>query len=188
VRDVPLAPSARESSARPRGDDHPLRRRKLAEIERIREEALIRVGEPEERELLLAGVGLYAGDGSKTEGQVKLANADPRIIAFFCAWLRRFFEIDESRLGVVIYLHEGLDLDAATAAWARVTGVPPARFGKPYRAVPDATIRHNKHRHGCAHVRYTCTRTQREILALMDALLGAEVWLRGPGSNRRHFG
>jgi len=54
-----------------------------------------------------------------------------------------------------------------------VTGVPVAQFRKPYRAVPDATIRHNKHEHGCAHVSYSCTRTIRTVLALMDAMLTA---------------
>ncbi len=191
VRDVAVDPSVVRGTARrrvPRGADHPLRRRKLEEIERLRDEALTRVGVLGERELLMAGLGLYAGDGSKGEGQVKLSNSDPRIVGFFCAWLRHFFAVDEARLGVVIYLHEGLDLAAATSAWSEVTGVPPARFGKPYRAVADAGIRHNKHEHGCAHVRYTCTRTQREILALMDAVLSSNRWLRGPGSNRRHFG
>ena len=48
------------------------------------------------------------------------ANTNPAMIAFFCAWLRRFFTIDESRLRVRVYLHEGLDLDAAEAFWSRV--------------------------------------------------------------------
>ena len=40
------------------------------------------------------------------------------MIAFFLAWLRRFFEVDESRLRLRLYLHEGLDLDAANAFWS----------------------------------------------------------------------
>ena len=63
------------------------------------------------------------------------------MIAFFCAWLRRFFAIDESRLRVRVYLHEGLDLDAAERFWSEVTGVPRAQFGSPYRAKADASIR-----------------------------------------------
>src|SRR3712207_8212621 len=37
-----------------------------------------------------------------------------------------------------LYLHQGLDLAAAVQQWSTVTGIPPAQFGKPYRAVPDA--------------------------------------------------
>ena len=42
-----------------------------------------------EQEFLVAGTALYAGEGSKTDGEVCFANSDPRMILFFCAWLRR---------------------------------------------------------------------------------------------------
>jgi hypothetical protein len=89
---------------------------------------------------------------------VKFANSDPRMIAFYCAWLRRFFEIDETRLRLRLYLHQGLDLDASIAFWSEVTGIPPSQFQKPYRATPDPSIRHTKHVHGCASVDYSCPR------------------------------
>lgn len=79
--------------------------------------------------------------------------------------------MDESRLRVKLYLHEGLDLAAATAHWSRVTGIPPEQFGKPYRAVPDGGIRHSKHRYGCATVQYCCTGTHRTIMGLVHALV-----------------
>jgi len=50
------------------------------------------------------------------------------MIAFFWAWLRRYFTIDESRLRARIYLHEGLDPEAATAHWSVVTGILPTNF------------------------------------------------------------
>ena len=96
-----------------------------------------RIGRLSEREFLVAGVALYAGEGSKRDGAVKFANTDPRMVAFYCTWLRRFFAIDEARLRVRLYLHEGLDLAAAVAFWSDVTGIPPSQFQKPYRAVPD---------------------------------------------------
>jgi hypothetical protein len=43
---------------------------------------------------------LYAGEGSKTDGDVRFANTDPAMMRFFCAWLRHFFVIDEARLRV----------------------------------------------------------------------------------------
>ncbi len=57
--------------------------------------------------------------------------------------------VDESRLRVRLYLHEGLDLEAANRAWSNVTGIPIDQFGKPYRAVPDPSIRTAKHIYGC---------------------------------------
>jgi transcriptional regulator with XRE-family HTH domain len=184
VRDVPFDPSSRRSARtqrRPRGSDHPLRRRKLAQLEELRQDGLARIGTLAEREFLVAGLGLYAGDGAKGDKEVRMSNSDPVIIGFFCRWFRRFFDVDETRLRLALYLHEGLDLDAAVAHWSELTGIPPTQFTKPYRAVADVTIRHNKHVHGCAHVVYNCTSTQRTILALMTATLGAEVVAPGAG-------
>jgi hypothetical protein len=121
------------------------------------------------------GVALYAGEGSKRDGAVKFANTDPRMVAFYCTWLRRFFAIDEARLRVRLYLHEGLDLAAAVAFWSDVTGIPPSQFQKPYRAVPDPSIRHVKHVHGCVSIDYSCSTTHRSIMGLVAALLGGDV-------------
>ena len=49
-----------------------------------------------------------------------------------------------------LYLHADLDVDAAIEFWNEITGVPRAQFHKPYRAVVDDTMRHNRHRYGCA--------------------------------------
>ena len=115
------------------------------------------------------------GEGAKRDGAVKFANTDPRMIAFYCAWLRRFFEIDEARLRVRLYLHEGLDLAASIAFWAALTSIPPSQFLKPYRAVPDPTIRRAKHVHGCVSIDYSCSATHRSIMGLVVALLGGDA-------------
>ena len=148
VRDVEFTGPVVRSARGRRRDPHALHRRKQGEIERLLEEGRARVGRLSEREFLVAGVALYAGEGTKRDGAVRFANSDPRMIVFFCYWLRRFFEVDESRLRVRLYLHEGLDLAATIAYWSALTGVPPSQFVKPYRAVPDPSIRHAKHVHG----------------------------------------
>ena len=84
---------------------------------------------------------------------------------------RAHFDVDESKLRVSLYLHQGLDLEAAQTFWAGVTAVPIAQFLKAYRAVPDAGIRLNKHVHGCASVRYYSARTHRAIMGMVRALL-----------------
>ncbi|HEX5881900.1 MAG TPA: hypothetical protein VF468_26810 [Actinomycetota bacterium] len=119
----------------------------------------------------MAGVALYAGEGTKRYGAVRFAKSDPRMILFFCCWLRRFFEIDESRLRVRLYPHEGLDLAATIAYWSALTGIPPSQFGKPDRAVADPSIGHAKHVHGCVTVSYSCSPTHRSIMGLVSALL-----------------
>ena len=170
VRDVAFEPLPGPVRGR-RRSPNALQRRRQAEVDRLLAEGRARIGRLSEREFLVAGVALYAGEGSKRDGSVIFANSDPQMVVFFCSWLRHFFPIDESRLRVHLYLHQGLDLTGATAFWCQLTGIPESQFSKPYRAVPDPSIRHAKHVHGCVGVRYSCTATHRSIMGLVGALL-----------------
>ena len=174
VRDVPFTPSKRRYGARSRAPSR-ASVAKQAQIAHLNDVGRRRLGVLSEEAFFAAGIALYAGEGAKGDHEVQFANTDSRMIAFFCAWLRRYFEIDESRLRVRVYLHEGLDMSRAEQHWSRVTGVPRSQFRKGYRAVPDPTIRRNKHEHGCCYVRYTCTRTHREIMGLIRALLSSDA-------------
>jgi transcriptional regulator with XRE-family HTH domain len=152
-----------------------LERKRHAEIEQYLLEGTTRLGRLSDEQFLVAGVALYAGEGSKTDGEVLFANSDPRMIAFFLAWLRQFFDIDESRLRVRLYLHEGLDLDKAKAFWSELTRIPLDQFSKPYRAQADPSIRRSKHPMGCPGIRYNCTRTHRAVMGLVHALLTCDA-------------
>lgn len=175
VRDIDFTPRPRRN--RNFGSRHrppnKLQRAKQEEIDRCNREGVERIARLSDRELLLVGTALYAAEGAKRDGQVAFANSDPQMIAVFCTWLRRFFAVDESRLRVKLYLHAGLDLDGATEFWSRLTGIPPSQFGKPYRAVPDAGIRHSKHKLGCATVGYSSTNVHRQVMGLCRALLSS---------------
>jgi len=174
VRDVMFEPKPRQRPlfAAPSS----LHLAKLAEIEEMNQWGVDQIGVLSEAAFLSAGAALYAGEGSKGDGEVVFANTDPAMVAFFCAWLRRIFEIDESRLRVRVYLHEGLDMDAAQEFWAAVTGVPLVQFRKGYRAEANPTIRKNKHEHGCVYVRYCCSATHRKIMGLQRALLSSAAF------------
>lgn len=177
VRDVAFTPRPRN-----RGNNvtrpHPLHLARLDEIEETRRWAHEVLGDLSPRDRFLAGIGLYAGDGAKVGLDVRFANSDPDLVRFFCSWLREFFDVDESRLRVRLYLHEGLDLEAATVHWQAVTGIPASQFQQPYRAAADATRRKTKHVYGCCHVGFGCARTKRKVLGLLEALVS---WAGDPG-------
>lgn len=86
--------------------------------------------------------------------------------------------MDEARLRVRLYLHQGLDLEEAESFWSKVTGIPRTQFGKPYRAVPDPSIRTAKHMRGCVTISYSCSATHRAVMGLVQALFVAP---RDPG-------
>jgi hypothetical protein len=169
VRDVPFTPSKRRYG--PQRRPNRLHDEKQAQIAALNEAGLDRIGCLSDDAFLAAGAALYAGEGGKGDGSVVFANSDPAMVRFFCVWLRRYFDIDEARLRARVYLHEGLDLDAAHAHWSEVTLIPVEQFRAPYRAVADPTMRKNKHEHGCVYVVYCCSRTHRAVMGLVRALL-----------------
>jgi hypothetical protein len=173
VRDVPFTPSKRRYG--PQARFHPWKERRLREIAECDLIAAERIGTLTDASFFAAGAALYAGEGSKTDRAVVFANTDERMVRFFCAWLRCFFVIDETRLRVRVYLHEGLDLDAAQEFWSEVTGIPLSQFGTPYRAPADPSIRKSKHDSGCCYVAYSCSRTHRLIMGAVRALLSCEA-------------
>jgi transcriptional regulator with XRE-family HTH domain len=169
VRDVEFVPKPRNrghASHKP----HPLTVKKQAEIERCRAEAAATIGELSERDLAMFCLGLYAGEGSKTRGTIGFANTNPIYLAMTVAWLRSQFQIDESRLRAKVYLHEGLDLEAAQAFWSMVLDIPVDQFSKPYRAAADPTRRTSKHANGCATLLYSCSLTHRRVMAMIEAV------------------
>jgi hypothetical protein len=175
TRDIEVVVHRRASPRAP----NRLQRAKAAEVEAGLAAGRQRIGELSDRDLLVAGTALYAGEGAKTDGSVRFANSDPRMVAMFCTWLRTCFSIDEARLRVRLYLHEGLDLDAAESFWAELTGIPRAQFTAPYRAAPDPSIRRSKHPMGCPSVVYSCSRTHRAIMGLVHALLPSTSQIPG---------
>lgn len=149
---------------------HPMAIEKQLDIQRSKQEADAFVGSVSNRDLTMFALALYAGEGSKREGSVVFANSDAVLMRIFVTWLRSAFELDEARMRMRLYLHADLDLDAAVEFWSDATGVPPAQFGKPYRAVVDETRRLNRHIYGCASVVYSSTPLHRRVMAMIAAV------------------
>jgi hypothetical protein len=170
VRAVEFTPNPRRHNHWTRDNPHPMQVAKEAEIERCDTEGKEMIGRLSEREFLIAGAALYAGEGFKSDTSVGMANTDPAILVVFVAWLRRCFAVDESRLRVKLYLHEGLDLEAAEAYWSELLRIPRSQFRKPYRAVADPTRRTAKHATGCPAVIYSHASTHRRVMGLIRAI------------------
>jgi len=121
VRDVPFTPTLRLRG--PHRRPHAAHEAKLRQIDEMNHRGLERIGALSDRAFFIAGVALYAGEGSKTDGEVRFSNSDPQMVRLFCAWFRRFFDVDEKRLRGRIYLHQGLDL-RTTEAFGRRERIP----------------------------------------------------------------
>ncbi len=173
VRDVPFTPSKRRTG--PHRRPHPAHDRKLREIAECDAEGRRLIGTLSDDAFLAAGVALYAGEGAKRDHAVMFANTDAGMVRLFCAWLRHFFDVDEARVRVRVYLHTGLDLDAAECFWSDITDVPRSQFRRAYRPEAHPTTRTAKHENGCCYVSFSCTKTHRQVMGLIRALLSSEA-------------
>lgn len=84
-------------------------------------------------DLLLIGTCLYWGEGTKAENKhsnlaLAFSNSDPEMIMAFMKFLRKIFQVDESKIMAGIHIYPSIDADYAKRFWSRVTGLPVKRF------------------------------------------------------------
>ena len=167
-RDVPYTPRR----PRPTPGVHPFHLRRLDELETFRRESVDAIGRLSERDLTLYVLGLYHGEGAKTDRSLRLANTSPQILVAFVTWLRRTFDLDEQRLRVRVYLHEGRDLEVAEHFWSEYLSIPRSQFQRAQR-VEARRMGAGKHPFGCATVIYSDASIHRRVMASIAAISSA---------------
>ncbi len=124
---------------------------------------------------------LYWCEGSKSHNDKELtfSNSDPLLIGAYISLLRRAFPLDESRLRVLLHLHEYHDERAQLGYWSGITGIPISQFLKTYLK-PHTGKRSRPDYPGCAQIRYYDVRVARKVYATARAVLSRESLIKGP--------
>lgn len=92
------------------------------------------VGKFSKRDLFMVGIGLYAGEGSKSGNTVQFSNTNPELVKFMMEWLRKCCDVPELKFRGWVYIHDNCDELAARRFWSRLTKIPVLRFTKSYIA------------------------------------------------------
>ena len=71
--------------------------------------------------LFMLGVGLYWGEGGKTQRTFTVSNSDPRLIKAICTWCKVYFR--NTQLRGKVSAHSDVDLNRAKRYWSRITGI-----------------------------------------------------------------
>jgi hypothetical protein len=101
------------------------------------------------RELELAGLFLYWGEGTKAaDATVAMTNTDPDVLRFFLKWLNRF-GIKNTEVKVVLHLYKDMDVENATKFWSAYLKVPRICFRKPY--IKDSKLSGLSYKSGFGH-------------------------------------
>ncbi len=117
-----------------------------------------------DQQLKIAGIMLYAGEGSKTGNVVALSNSNPKIIKLFLYFLRNVCGIAENRLRVTIHYYDDLNPDELITFWSTQTSVPKSQFHKPFLHITTKGTYRSKSHYGTVTVQYSDKKLLKIIL------------------------
>lgn len=118
------------------------------------------------RDLLIAGIFLYWGEGSKTvKGQLVIANTDPSLIQFALIWITKALEIPKEKINILVHLYKDMDTEEALNYWSDILKIPRSQFSKPY--IKDSLlskIDYKGYGHGTCNLRVFNTEVKERIM------------------------
>lgn len=105
---------------------------KISEIKEMKEAAKKEIGEISNRDLWFLGIGLYLGEGSKSNEQIRFSNSDPETIKIVIRWFKKICHLKEENFNPFIHIYPDNDIEKTINYWSNITGVPKNQFGKTY--------------------------------------------------------
>lgn len=107
------------------------RERRLIEIENLRQEGKKLAKHFSKHDFLLAGAGLYWGEGSK-HGRARIVNSDPNLIKFIVEWFKIVWGIQSEHLTlqVAINIIHKDRVSQVEKYWSNFLNIPLSQFTK----------------------------------------------------------
>jgi hypothetical protein len=142
------------------------RKAKFAEIYQNQKRQILPLSR---RELCVAGLCLYWGEGGKSilSNQLAFSNTDPAMIKFFIYWLEKVFGFERKKLKVRMHFYKDMDTNEEMNYWAKVLEIPKSQFKKPY--IKDSKLSSLSYKRGFGHG--TCN------VLVYDAMLGKKIMM-----------
>jgi hypothetical protein len=107
-----------------------------------------------DKELYLAGLFLYWGEGNKTTPfSTILSNSNPSMIKFFVFWLTKRLKIPLNKIHIKIHLYQDMNERDEIKFWSKLTRVPRKQFNKSYiKQTTLAGLTYNGFKHGTCNI------------------------------------
>jgi len=133
LREIPYQPNKqvieRIGFAKLKSAQHK-RQQRMNEIKEMKTLAKKEIGEINNRDLLMLGIGLYLGEGSKINESIKLINSDPKIIRLAIKWFKNVCKLENENFVPSVHSYPDNNIKQILIFWSKVTGIPINRFGK----------------------------------------------------------
>lgn len=100
------------------------------------------------RELFIAGLFLYWGEGGKTkEAEISISNTDPAVLKFFLKWIETLGS-DKSKIKARIQIYKNMNSEEEIKFWSKELGIKKDQFRKTHI---KSTNRLSNYKHQFSH-------------------------------------
>jgi hypothetical protein len=140
-------------------------RKKEERLHNLYIEASHEVNNLNEREIFIAGLFLYWGEGTKSaEYTTALTNTDPDMLLFYLKWLD-ILKVPKNKLKVKLHLYSEMDEDKEKKYWSNLLGIPLSSFRKTYikHSKLSSITYKNNYNHGTCSILYDNRETYEHI-------------------------
>jgi DNA-binding transcriptional ArsR family regulator len=110
-----------------------MRNKREAKLAQYRKEEKQKLLPLSKRELLIAGLFLYWGEGAKvSRNLISINNTDPKLVQFALYWMKRALGIPKNKIQVYLHLYNDMNIQEEITFWSKVLKIPLRQFSKPY--------------------------------------------------------
>lgn len=151
------------------------RQKKLSSIKKSQEEAEKELSTVSKKELLILGVGLFWGEGSKSGSRFVFINSDPTMVRVMYIILLRVVGISKDRFSATVQINEihRPRIDIVLNFWSSLLNLPLSQFGRPYFVKVKPKKKYENHDNYYGILRLKVRRgaeLQYKMLAYIDVL------------------
>ena len=125
------------------------------------------------RELFLAGLFLYWGEGTKARrNELVISNTDPKVITFSLYWFINILKIPKNKIKILVHLYKDMDIKKELLFWSELTKIPLSQFRKPY--IKKTSVKSINYKgafgHGTCNIRIGNTKLTEQVLMALKAV------------------
>ncbi len=129
-------------------------KRKLESFEQAARAAKNEIGKITKRDLFMLGIGIYIGEGAKTNDHIRVINADPKIIKFAVGWFEKVCGLSRENFRIRLHLYPDNNIEQCIKFWSGASGIPMNQFQKTHIDIREnkKIFKKGKLPHGTAHL------------------------------------
>ena len=101
---------------------------RVNEIAKLKKVGIAEIGVLSARDLWLLGLGIYIGEGSKTNEQIRIVNSDPAVIRTSIKWLKESCGLDNENIRMSLHIYPDNNPEECIEYWQRVTRLKRENF------------------------------------------------------------